>query len=170
MHLIEHIGRRRGWRALSVGLMLLLIGGCGWQLQGTRRVSAKLMPMYMQQIDAHSDFSAALRQRLRLAGVTVTEDASAAQTTLHIVKDESGHRIISVSATNTPLEYEVYYNVNVEVRSQSGDMLLQQPLSATHSYTYSESAALAKQREELILTETMAGELADQIMRQIRTL
>lgn len=169
MQVLKRASVQCGLRAVAAG-MLLLLTACGWQLQGTRHVSESLTPMYMELSDAHSDFSNALQQRLRLAGVRFTDDSASPHTTLHVSKDEFGRRVISVSTSNTPLEYEVFYNVELEVRSPSGEVLLQQPLSTSRSYTYNEAAALAKQREERVITETLASELADQVMRQIRTL
>lgn len=170
MHRVKPHRLLRAAQNAGLSCLLLLSSACGWQLQGAHHVSDSLMPVYMQLSDAHSDFSVALQERLLTAGVHLTTDASAAHATLQVVKDDTGHRVISVSTSNTPLEYEVFYNVQVEVRSQTGDVLLQQPLSASRSYTYSEAAALAKQREERLLTESLADELADQVMRQIRTL
>lgn len=160
----------RPLRWLSVSCLLLLSSGCGWQLQGARHMSDTLMPLYVQLVDSHSDFGVALQARLRVAGVRLTEDATQAQATLHVSKDETGHRVISVSESNTPLEYQVFYNIQIELRSQSGEVLLQEPLSASRSITYNEAAALAKQREERLLTINLAGELADQLLRQIRRL
>lgn len=168
--MLNKLHHLRSLRWLTAGLLLLLSSGCGWQLQGARHVSDSLLPMYMQLSDVHSDFSIALQTRLQTAGVHLTTDATQAHATLQVSKDENGRRVISVSQANTPLEYEVFYNIQVEVRSQSGEVLLQQPLSAARSMTYSEAAALAKQREERLLTTTLAGELADQLLRQIRTL
>jgi len=169
MQALKRTSVQYGWRALAASALLLLTA-CGWQLQGTRHVSESLTPMYLELSDAHSDFNNALQQRLRLAGVRFTDDTAVSHTTLHVSKDEFGRRVLSVSTSNTPLEYEVFYNVQLEVRSPSGDVLLEQPLSAARSYTYNEAAALAKQREERVIVETLASELADQVMRQIRTL
>lgn len=157
-------------RCIVIGSLLLLCNACGWHLQGAQRISAALLPMYVQLSDLHSDFSVALQSRLQTSGVRLTQDSMQAQATLHIIKDDTGRRVISVSESNTPLEYEVFYNIQIEVRSKSGDILLEQPLSAARSVTYNEAAALAKEREQRLITVTLAGELADQLVRQIRTL
>lgn len=151
------------------GLILLCVG-CGWQLQGVHHVSADLQPMYVKFFDRHSPFSQALEGRLRGAGVLLTDDESQAKVILQITGDEAGHRVISVSAHNTPLEYEVYYNVEFMLKSPTGTTMLQQPLLSSQTMTYDETHALAKQREERLLSGTMAMQLADQLLRQIRRL
>lgn len=160
---------RRVIRGIGLSAMLLLTA-CGWQLQGARHIADNLQPLYVHWSDVHSEFALALQERLRIAGVRLTDNINEAHATLNIAKDETSHRVISVSTANTPLEYEVFYNVEVNVQAGGDDTLLQQPLSAARSYTYTEAAALAKQREEEVLTSTLAGELADQVMRQLKTL
>ncbi len=150
--------------------LCILLVGCGWQLQGVHHVSAELQPLYVQYVDEHSVFSRALKDRLRGSGVEIAENESMAKVILQITKEDSGHRVISVSQRNTPEEYEVYYNVEFVLKSRNGDLMLQQPLASSHTMTYDENRALAKQREENVLSDDMANELADQLLRQIRRL
>lgn len=157
------------FRVLYIGLMMMC-ASCGWQLQGVHHLSAELQPLYVQYPDTHSMFSRALQERLRTSGVQIAENESEAKAVLQITKDERGHRVISVSNRNTPEEYEVYYNVEFMLKPHAGDSILQQPLHAAQTMTYDETHALAKQREENMLSESMATELADQLLRQIRRL
>ena len=169
------IHQRHGQRLFQLVLILsvLLCASCGWQLQGVHHVSENLQPLYVEYAelaDQHSAFSRALQERLRASGVELAQDESQAKVVLQIIKEESGHRVISVSARNTPEEYEIYYSVEFSLKTHNGDLLLQQPLSSTQTMTYDETHALAKQREESLLSATMAAELADQLLRQIRRL
>jgi len=155
---------------LIVASALLLCVSCGWQLQGVHHVSADLQPLYVQYVDTHSTFSRALQERLRNSGIQMAQNESEAKVVLQITREDAGHRVISVSARNQPLEYEIFYNVEFTLKPRAGELMLQQPLHASQSMTYDESHALAKQREENMLSESMAAELADQLLRQIRRL
>ena len=168
MQLTRYVRRLR--TLLQMAGVALLCSGCGWQLQGAHHVAANLQPLYLEFVDAHSEFSRALQQRLALAGVQLVDDASQAQVVLQVNRDNRGHRVISVSARNTPQEYEVFYDVEISLKEKSGAVLLLEPLAIAQALTYDETAALAKQREEQLLCETMAAELADQLLRQIRRL
>jgi len=149
---------------------LMLGVSCGWQLQGVHHISLELQPLYVQYADTHSTFSRALQERLRTSGVQMVQNESEAKTILQISKEDAGHRVISVSARNTPEEYEIYYHVEFTLRSHGGDTISQPPLHASQTMTYDETHALAKQREENKLSESMAADLADQLLRQIRRL
>lgn len=133
-------------------------------------LSERLQPLYVEYADIHSPFSRSLQERLRTSGIQLVSSESEATATLQITRDEANHRVISVSKRNTPEEYEINYSVEFTVKSHAGDVVLQQPLTGLQTMTYDESHALAKQREESMLIDSMAAELADQLLRQMRRL
>ncbi len=154
-------------------LLSVFLSACGWQLQGVRRVPERLSPLYLDLKDAHSPFSRSLSRRLREAGVNVTADKSSAQSILRIRKDTSGHTVSSVSALNEPQQYEVYYNVEYLLeRTQAGAeaVLPLQAMNAARTISYDKTLALAKQREEIALRNTLADELASQVLRRLSLL
>lgn len=149
------------------------MSACGWQLQGARRIPESLSPLYLDLTDAHSAFAESLTRRLRDAGVNVTDERSQAQAILRVSGDAGGHTVSSVSALNEPQQFEVYYNVEYRLDRGGGDsanLLAPQALSATRTMSYDKTLALAKQREELSLRDTLAADLADQVMRRLSLL
>lgn len=151
-------------------LMPVFLSACGWQLQGARRVPERLSPLYLDLKDEHSPFSRSLSRRLREAGVSVTTDKADAQSILRVSKDISGHLVSSVSALNEPQQYEVFYNVEYLLeRTQAGAeaVLPLQAMNAARTISYDKTLALAKQREELALRNTLADDLAGQVLRRL---
>ena len=148
----------------------LSLGACGWRLQGTERLSQTMTVIYVDADDRYTDFNRALRDRLRAAGAKVTERKEDATAVVRIIKDQSGQRVLSVSARNTPEEYEVFYTVEYSVASGSTDLIPRQPLEATRDYSYDTTAVLAKQREQSILREALAQDLAAQVLRRLASL
>ena len=88
----------------------------------------------------------------------------------HGREDSSGQRVLSVSARNTPEEYEVFYAIEYSVESQTGELIAPQKLELTRDYSYSTSAVLAKQREQSILREALARDLAGLVVRRVASL
>jgi len=72
---------------------------------------------YIRAQDDHSAFYRELRRRLRMAGVEVVDDEASATAVFSILVDQTGQRVLSVSARNVPTEYEVYYTVQYAVAS-----------------------------------------------------
>lgn len=126
--------------------------------------------VYVDADDRYTDFNRALRDRLRASGAKVTESATDATAVVRIIKDQSGQRVLSVSARNTPEEYEVFYSVEYSVTSGGSELIARQPLELTRDYSYDTTAVLAKQREQAILREALAQDLAALVLRRLASL
>ena len=148
----------------------LSLGACGWRLQGRERLSPAMNVVYVDADDRYTDFNRALRDRLRASGAKVTENASDATAVVRIVKDQSGQRVLSVSARNTPEEYEVFYSIEYSVSSGGSELIARQPLELTRDYSYDTTAVLAKEREQAILREALAQDLAALVLRRLASL
>jgi LPS-assembly lipoprotein len=155
---------------LLLVLSLVLLSSCGWRLQGTTRLPELLATAYVETKDPYTDFNRALRESLTASGATLVTDKSLASAIVRIRRDESGQRVLSVSARNTPEEYEVYYNVEYSVDGGGRELIPPDGLALTRDYSYDERAVLAKQREQAILREALARDLAGLIVRRLAAL
>lgn len=125
---------------------------------------------YVESDDRYTEFNRALRDRLRASGAKVTNRASDATAVVRIIKDQSGQRVLSVSARNTPEEYEVFYTVEYSVASGGTELIAPQRLELTRDYSYDTRAVLAKQREQAVLREALAQDLASLVLRRLASL
>lgn len=146
------------------------LAACGWRLQGASKLSQPLTLTYVDAEDRYTDFNRALRDRLRASGAKVAERAVDATAVVKIIKDESGQRVLSVSARNTPEEYEVFYTVEYSVASGGTELIPPQRLEVTRDYSYDTTAVLAKQREQAVLREALAQDLASLVLRRLASL
>ena len=156
--------------ALLVLLSLSTLSGCGWRLQGTARLPEVMSVAFVDTEDRYTDFNRALRKSLVASGARLVSDRSDATGIIRIRRDESGQRILSVSARNTPEEYEAFYAVEYSVDGPSGELIPPQKLELTRDYSYDETAVLAKQREQAILREALARDLAGLVLRRLAAL
>lgn len=143
---------------------------CGWRLQGTARLPEVMSIAYVDTENRYSDFNRALRKSLAASGARLVGDRSQASGVIRIRIDTTGQRVLSVSARNTPEEYEVFYVVEYSVEGPSGELIPTQRLELTRDYSYDETAVLAKQREHVILREALARDLAGQVVRRLAAL
>lgn len=148
----------------------LPLTACGWRLQGTSKLPQTLTVTYVDAADRYTDFNRALRDRLRASGAKVAERVVDATAVVKIIKDESGQRVLSVSARNTPEEYEVFYAVEYSVASGGNELIPPQRLEVTRDYSYETTAVLAKQREQSVLREALARDLAGLVLRRLASL
>jgi len=148
----------------------MLLAGCGFQLQGRAPLPATVKTPYLEAPDRQSDFIQSLRRTLLSNGAQLAGQRDKASAVVSILKDSVSRRVLSVSATNQPNEYEVTYTVAFSVTAGDKELLAPQELSATRTYSFDERLLLAKGHEEDILREDMAHDLADMVMRRLSSL
>lgn len=170
----QHSSGPRPLRAIFPKLLLvcgaLVLSACGWRLQGTTRLPEVMGVTFLDTEDRYTDFNRALRESLRSSGARLAGSRGEATATVRILRDESGQRILSVSGRNTPEEYEVFYIVEYSVAGPDGELIPRQELELTRDYSYDETAVLAKQREQVILREALARDLAGLVVRRLASL
>lgn len=157
-------------RVVILLCLAAVLGACGWRLQGTAKLSPSMSVIYVDADDRYTDFNRALLERLRGSGAKVTDRRADATAVVRIIKDQSGQRVLSVSARNTPEEYEVFYSIEYTVTTGGAEVIAAQPLEVTRDYSYDTTAVLAKQREQAILREALAQDLASLVLRRLASL
>jgi LPS-assembly lipoprotein len=111
-----------------------------------------------------------LRRAIERSGGQLTSTSAEADTVVRIQRDRSGRRVLSVSARNTPQEYEVFYLVEYSVDRGGKEVLELQPLEMVRNLSFDETQLLAKDREEAIIREAMARDLAVLVTRRLESL
>lgn len=159
---------RRLLPCVAVGLALA--AGCGYRLRGHESLPPALAMPYLEAEDRYTPLYAALSGLLRAAGARLAASPSAASAVIRLHQDDSGREILSVSARNTPGEFEVYYRVEYSVSAGGRELLAPQQLTLTRDYSYDEAAVLAKEHEERSLRAALADQLAGQILRRLANL
>lgn len=151
-------------------LVLAALAGCGFQLQGALTTPAEMERTYVDAVDRYSLFHRELRSQLRAAGVELVDAAEDSTAILSIRIDDTGQRVLSVSARNVPTEYEVYYTVEYSISSGEKILLSPQDVSLTRDYTYDTTMVLGKAQEEAMLREVVVKDLVRIVLKQISSL
>jgi LPS-assembly lipoprotein len=154
----------------GVVLVVALLGGCGFHLQGRAPLPQVVRSPYLEAPDRQSDFVQYLRHALVSNGAQLTPQKEKASAVVSILRDNVTRRVLSVSATNQPNQYEVTYTVGFSVSAADKELLAPQELTATRTYSFDERLLLAKNHEEEILRQDMARDLADMVMRRLASL
>ena len=148
----------------------VLLGGCGFHLQGALGMPETMQRTYVDAVDKYSLFHRELRRQLEEAGVELVDSPEEATAVLSITTDDTGQRVLSVSARNVPTEYEVYYTVRYSVSTGKTSLLSPQDVTETRDYTYDETLVLGKAHEETLLREALAKDLVRIVLKQVSSL
>jgi LPS-assembly lipoprotein len=155
---------------VAVVLGALGVAGCGFHLEGAGSLPVAMGKTYVASPRAHSDLVQTLTDTLRQRGAEVLSAPDEGAAVLDIVADDTGQRVLSVSARNIPREYEVYYTVTFSLRVGGENVIDHETLVVTRSYTFDETQVLAKAAEEEILRQSLAEDLARRVVRRIESL
>lgn len=158
--------RRDCHRTLAL-LLLTLLAGCGFHLQGVSRLPVAFATTQLDAEDRYTDFHRALDLALRTAGSRVVGRGLDAGATIEVLKDDSGQHVLSVSATNIPTEFEVYYTVRYRVRVGGREAIAAQTLTLTRAYSFDVTAVLAKEHEQDVIRDALARDIAALVMRRL---
>ncbi len=152
-------------RAVAVALVAtLLLGGCGFRLQGAVPLAADLQQVALRAPDLQSDFVLAMRRALIDSGAQLRAGASAQ---LIIERDDLLERVASVSARNVPREYELTYVVRFSLRLGNETRIDAEQVTLTRDFSFDERIALAKERERERLRTTLAQEAAGIVLQRL---
>jgi len=157
-------------RACAALGLLLSLGGCGFHLQGAGTLPPAMARTFVDTTRPHSEFMLTLTDVLRQRGSEVLSSPVVDAAVLDITLDDTGQRVLSVSARNIPREYEVYYAVTFSLSIRGQSLISGETLVVTRSYTYDETQVLAKSHEEQVLRQSLAEDLARRVVRRIESL
>lgn len=155
---------------IVVMLQLLFLVGCGFQMRGSTTIPAEMSRTYIETTDRHSLFYRHLRDNFRRAGVELVDSPLDATATFSIISDITGQRVLSVSARNVPREFEVFYTVMYDLKTEKESLLDPSAQTLTRDYTWDETQVLGKEKEEQIMREAIVEDLIRIILIQLSAL
>ena len=150
-------------------LVVWLLAGCGFHLQGSEPLPAAFHTTRVLATDRYTDFHRALTESLQAAGATVVEGAGSGAV-VEVLEDLPTQRVLSVSASNTPTEYEVYYAVRYRVLIDDREVIAPSRLELSRDYSFDTGAILAKEEEQETIRLALARELSGLVMRRLAAL
>jgi LPS-assembly lipoprotein len=161
-------------RAAAAALLLAALGtlpaGCGFHLRSDPVAPPQMARTYIATGDHYSLFYRTFRTQLENAGAELVDSPVDATAEFAILSDDTGQRVLSVSARNVPTEFEVYYTVHYTVRSGAKTLLEPQMQTLTRDYTYDETRVLGKAREEELLRKAIVEDLVRLVLIQVSSI
>lgn len=144
---------------LVAAVSALLLTACGFTFRGETHFPAVMADTYIETSDRYSPFYRELVTVLRQNDIRVVGTPAEARTTIRVLTDDTGRRLLSVTTSNVPAEYEVYYRVRFAVMVEGKEVVPPEQLALTRSYSFDETAVLGKSREEDNIRRSLAGDL-----------
>ena len=152
--------------ACTFTLILIALTSCGFQLRGTQSpTAARITELNLRSISA-DDLAREIKAQLQLAGVTTAADADY---TLTLANENYKRAILSVSPrTGKAEEFQLTLGARMTISKKgAGDLVSNEPVSASRDYLFDEDALLGKASEEKQLKENLRRQIAASIILRL---
>lgn len=154
-----------------IGLLLISLAGCGFQLRGNAILPDSLQNMYVQGIDLNQGLGRDLKRGLVRNGVDVLENYQEGSSVMTILDYNLEQRVLSVGSDAKVSEYELYSYVIFKVSDGQGQILSDsQRVEAHRDYQFNQEQVLAMDEEQRLLREQLNQQLVQSILRHLSTL
>ncbi|WP_018935167.1 LPS assembly lipoprotein LptE [Thioalkalivibrio sp. ALJ24] len=158
-------------RVLAVLVLAASLAACGFQLRGAGDWPAQLDPVEIRGLQPRDSLYQELARGLRASGVEVVDSRPEERgVTLEIRSVDDSRRALSVSDQARVSEYELVRRVQVRLHPADGEAVDLEPLRASRTYVYDETAVLSRSEREEDLRDTMNRDLVALLRRQVEAL
>ena len=163
--------RRSVVTLLALGpLASLLLGGCGFKLRGAQSFAFQTLainpnPGGPLALELRRSFAPAVRV------LAPDQPLNQAQVVLDILQEQREKIVAGLSSSGQVREFQLRIRVKFRVRSAAGDELTPETeLMQQRDMSFSETAVLAKEAEEVLLYRDMQSDLVQQLMRRLEAI
>ena len=154
----------------QAALLSLVLGGCGYKLRGAQSFSFQTLA-----INPNPGGPLALELRRSFARpvrvLAPDEPLNQAQVVLDILQEQRDKTVVGLSSSGQVREFQLRIRLKFRVRNAAGDELTPETeLTQTRDMSFSETAVLAKEAEEVLLYRDMQSDLVQQLMRRLEAI
>lgn len=142
------------------------LAGCGFQLRQTPTLPMRSIALV--GFSKTSALAATLKHELERAGVALRDNPAQAEAVFDALGDAREKTVAASTAAGQVREVQLRVRLRFRVASPAGQLLLPaSDLLLTRDMSYNETAALAKQQEELLLYRAMEDDIVAQVLRRL---
>ena len=151
-----------------MGLLLVAIAGCGFQLRGSVPLPDSMKMIYVQGINVKQGLGLELKRALKQNGIQVVNDYEKDSAVLTVLENKFERRVLSVGNNAKVSEYELYSVLKFKVTDGQGKLLVEpEVLEAIRDYQFDQTQVLSSDGEEAILREQLNNQLVQSLLRRL---
>ncbi len=158
-------------RRLMTTLLVTALSGCGFKMRGGATFNINSLLVSSATVPPGATALQLLRALVNSGQLVVLLDPTQrARTQAHLeVISESRERVVvGVSSAGQVREFQLRSRLRFRVRATSGaDLIADSEIVQQRDISYSESAALSKEAEEVRLYQDMQNDIVQQVLRQL---
>jgi len=153
-------------RALAITLLAGMVG-CGFELK--RAPELRFGTVYLSGFQPYSLLGEELRVNINASQSTqVVETASQAQVVFEALDEAREKSVVASTAAGQVREVQLRSRLRFRLRTLPGkELIAATEIVLRRDMSYNESAALAKEHEEVLLYRAMQSDIVSQVIRRL---
>ncbi len=154
-------------RASLVGLAGVALGGCGFKLRASQNYAFNTIAVMPNPggpltTELRRSFGGTVRV------LEVSEPLTQAQVVIDILQEQREKTVVGVNSSGQVREFQLRIRVKFKVRTPQGlELTPVTEIVQQRDISFSESAVLAKEAEEVLLYRDMQSDIVQQLMRRL---
>jgi LPS-assembly lipoprotein len=153
--------------------LALLAGGCGYHLRGAYQLPPQMATTMIRSANMNGELVHSLKRSLETSNINVVQAANDAENkdrvaVLRIVRENDSKRVLSVDANGRVREYELQYEIAIELSGADGFFVPEQKLELSRDFLFDPEDVLGKSDEEAELIRDMQQDMARLIMLRLQ--
>ena len=148
-------------------LSCLIASSCGYELQDTSALATKSGNVFLETTDRYSSFYRILKNTLKSNGIALSESRAAADTIIIISNDDYKERVITVSSSNYPKEFEINLEVTWSLIHQNESIIESVKYKEIGDYSFDRNQILGKANESKFIKDSLAEKVVEKILLRI---
>ncbi|NCN96299.1 MAG: hypothetical protein GW928_02280 [Rhodoferax sp.] len=164
------LSRRTVWQLAAGVAGSAALAGCGFKLRGSQAFA-------FSRIAIMPHPGGGVAQELRrsfgpsVLVLAAEEPLASAPLVLELANEQREKTVVGVNASGQVLEYQLRMRVQLRLRTAKGKVIIEGvEISQQRDISFSESAVLAKEAEEILLYRDMQTDIVQQILRRLSKL
>ena len=154
----------RNYKKTFTILFCLMAYSCGYQLQDTSSLADRAGKVFIETNDSYSSFYKVLKNRMKINGISFSESRSSADTIIIINNDDFKERVITVSSSNYPKEYEINLEVTWSLIHQDQIIIENARYTEMGDYSFDRNRILGKINESNFIKESLSENVVEKII------
>ena len=143
--------------------VLSFLTACGYHLRGSIALPAALKNMYLFGVS--SALNAEMKTMLRASDGKIASSPNEAGIVIKVLKEEMRRRVLSIGQTGKSSEVEINYYLRFQFYDNKENPLLdEQTIELSREYFNDQTAILAKDNEEAMISKEMYRQAARMLM------
>lgn len=152
-----------------LGLTLLTLAACGFQLRGQTTVSEELKTLYIQGVNTRQDvFGVELKRALMRNGIEVLDEYREGAALFTVLENRFDRHVLSVGSDAKVREYELEAQVIFQVTDDNGELIgTRQRVEARRDYQFDRNQILAMDEQERVLRQDLNKQMVQSVLRRL---